>query len=280
VPFRVVDGVDEAGGRLCPGCYGSRHAEHGNCPCDGGSAVGELAAFFGCPYYAALRLEKAIPLRCDSLYPARSRPRDDHPHRSPSTHGHRLDQRRDAHEARDLKHRPTASAVPRRARRMQSESVHLHCADRQDAVVSQRIENALDADTGITHSLRCETTSGYAHRRHQPDLVPYTSVNLRRRPTPGPRTPASEDRDRGRRPPRNKAVSAAQMSSCGPASGDCGQPDPAHACSRTTINGRMNHSLTRGKPVKQSHVTGYDQWKRVAGDGFEPSSAEPTVLQP
>jgi integrase len=50
--------------------------------------------------------------------------------------------------------------------------VYLHCTDGQDDAVSQRIEDALDAGTGITHASRCAKASGYTHRRHHPRPCP------------------------------------------------------------------------------------------------------------
>ena len=107
--------------------------------------------------------------------------------------------------------------------------VYLHCTDGQDDVVSQRIEDALDAGTGITHSPRCGTASGYTHRRLRPDPVRYMSVNLRRQPAPGPQSPARAEQDRSRRPPRSKSASAVQTASCGSLCGSREQPALAHA---------------------------------------------------
>ena len=60
--------------------------------------------------------------------------------------------------------------------------VYLHCTSRHDNIVSQRIEDALDAGTGITHSSRCGTASGYTNRRHQPHPVRHMSVEIGRQP--------------------------------------------------------------------------------------------------
>ena len=46
-----------------------------------------------------------------------------------------------------------------------------------------------------------------------------------------------------------------------------------------TADGPRNRSLCAEKPVTQDHVTGFDLRERVAGVGFEPTKAEPTVLQ-
>ena len=46
--------------------------------------------------------------------------------------------------------------------------VYLHCTDGQEDAVSQRIEDALNAGTGITHPSPRAKASGYTHRRHRP----------------------------------------------------------------------------------------------------------------
>ena len=46
--------------------------------------------------------------------------------------------------------------------------VYVHCTDGQEDTVSQRIEDALIAGTGITHSSPRAKASGYPHRRHRP----------------------------------------------------------------------------------------------------------------
>ena len=50
--------------------------------------------------------------------------------------------------------------------------VYLHCIDSEDDVVSQQIEDALDAGTGITHSSPRAKASGYTHRRRHPRPCP------------------------------------------------------------------------------------------------------------
>jgi integrase len=50
--------------------------------------------------------------------------------------------------------------------------IYLHCTDGQDNTVSQRIEDALDAGTGITHPPPGGKGSGYTHRRHHPRPCP------------------------------------------------------------------------------------------------------------
>jgi len=68
--------------------------------------------------------------------------------------------------------------------------VYLHCIDSRDDIVSQRIEDALNAGTGSSLPLQCVKASGYAHRRLPRDPVRYVSVNLRHRPASSPRAPA------------------------------------------------------------------------------------------
>jgi hypothetical protein len=66
--------------------------------------------------------------------------------------------------------------------------VYTHCTDGQEDTVSQRIEDALDAGTGITHSSPRAKASGYTHRRHRPG--PCLSVREpARSPAHGPRKP-------------------------------------------------------------------------------------------
>jgi len=54
--------------------------------------------------------------------------------------------------------------------------VYLHCTDGQEDLVSQRIEDALDADASSRPSSQCVKASGYTHRRSRPG-VHYMSVN-------------------------------------------------------------------------------------------------------
>ena len=73
--------------------------------------------------------------------------------------------------------------------------VYLHCTDGQDDTVSQRIEDALDAGTGITHSSPPRKASGYTHRRHRPRtlsaICTRTGPRSRAQPTAtGPCQPA------------------------------------------------------------------------------------------
>ena len=221
----------------------------------------ELAAFFGCLYYAALRPEEAVALRRDDLIlPARGRgaiiltaacprtgaawtstgtpfePRGlkhrpggtirvvpippvladmlgQHLHAFgtapdgrlfPGTRGGMLSEwvyGRAWHAARqaalgpdlaatalarrpyDLRHAAlslwlNASGAPAEVAARAGTSarvlheVYLHCSDGQGNAVSQRIEDALDAGTGITHSSPHTKASGYPHRRHHPEPCP------------------------------------------------------------------------------------------------------------
>ena len=69
--------------------------------------------------------------------------------------------------------------------------VYLHCTDGQDNAVSQRIEDALDAGTGITHSSPQTKASGYPHRRHHPEPGPLYVHELVPGPAYSPRPPGS-----------------------------------------------------------------------------------------
>ena len=57
------------------------------------------------------------------------------------------------------------------------ESVYAHCIDGGDDLISQRIEDALDSDSGPPHMSQCVTASGYTHRRYRHDPVRHMSVN-------------------------------------------------------------------------------------------------------
>jgi hypothetical protein len=107
--------------------------------------------------------------------------------------------------------------------------VYLHCTDGQDDAVSQQIEDALDAGTGITHSSPRAKANGYTHRRHHPrPCPPYV-----REPVPGPahspRPPVPASPQYHMQTPAIVSVSAAQTASeaISAEAGRC--PDPAHA---------------------------------------------------
>jgi hypothetical protein len=149
--------------------------------------------------------------------------------------------------------------------------VYLHCTDGQDDTVSQRIEGALNAGTGITHSSPHAKASGYTHRRHHPIPCPLSV----RKPVPVPPTAHG----RRARPARNTACRH-PMSLSFPQlrqhlrrypqrPGDA-RIRPTHS-PRDTADGPCNRSLSREKPVTRSSVTDTDLRKVVAGVGFEPT---------
>jgi len=67
--------------------------------------------------------------------------------------------------------------------------VYLHCTDGQEDTVSQRIEDALDAVTRITHASPRAKASGYTHRRHRPRHCPLSVCEPARSPAHSPRKP-------------------------------------------------------------------------------------------
>jgi integrase len=107
--------------------------------------------------------------------------------------------------------------------------IYLHCTDDQDDAVSQWIEDALDAGTGITHSPPGGKASGYTHRRQHPRPGPLYV----REPVPGPahspRPPGPADPQYRMQTPAIASVSADQAASeaISAEAGRC--PDPAHA---------------------------------------------------
>jgi integrase len=241
----------------------------------------ELAAFFGCLYYAARRPEEAVALRHDDLIlPAHGRGRIIFTAACPRTGTAWTTGR--PHEARGLKHRPdgTIRVVPippvlvRMLRRhlsdhgtapdgrlfrgtrggMLSESVYgrtwhaarqaalgpelaatalarrpydlrhaalslwlnasgapaevaartgnstrvlhevyLHCTDSNEDLVSQRIEDALDAHPGSRPPSQCVKASGYEHRRHRPGPCPLSVREPAPCPAHSPRPPVLAD---------------------------------------------------------------------------------------
>ena len=107
--------------------------------------------------------------------------------------------------------------------------VYLHCTDGQDDAVSQRIEDALDAGTGITHSSPHTKASGYPHRRHHPRPGPLYVHELVPGPAYSPRPPGPASPRCRMQTSSVTSISAAQtVSEAIPAkAGPC--PDPAHA---------------------------------------------------
>ncbi len=107
--------------------------------------------------------------------------------------------------------------------------VYLHCTDGQDDAVSQRIEDALDTGTGITHASPHTKASGYTHRRHHPRPCPLYV----RRAGPGPahssRPPGPASLQYRMQTPAATSISAVQTASEA-ISAEAGRwPDPAHA---------------------------------------------------
>ena len=107
--------------------------------------------------------------------------------------------------------------------------VYLHCIDSQEDIVSQRIEEALDTGTSSSLPPQCVKASSCAHRRLPRDPVRYVSVNLRHRPTHGPRTPARAHQDRGRPASCRPTVSTAHTVLSGSTLDVWRRPDLAHA---------------------------------------------------
>ncbi len=149
--------------------------------------------------------------------------------------------------------------------------VYLHCIDSQEDLVSQQIEDALDADTSSRWSSQCVKASGSAHRRLRPGPCPL----FVREPVPGPahcpRTSGPADPHHQVQTPALIRVSAAQGASESiPADVSGRRIRPTHS-PRDTADGLLNRSLWTQKPVTQSSVTGSDLRERVAGVGFEPT---------
>ena len=149
--------------------------------------------------------------------------------------------------------------------------VYLHCTDGQQDAVSQRIEDALDADASVTSLSRCGKASGYTHRRHHPGPCPLHV----REPVPGP---AHSPRPTGLASPQHRMPTPAATSV--PAGqtvpdtypwrpGD-GRTRPTHS-PRNKADGFRNLSFCAEKPVTPFSVTGLDLRKLVAGVGFEPT---------
>ena len=205
----------------------------------------DLVAFFGCLYYAALRPEEAVALRRDDLIlPAHGR-------------GKMI----------------LTAACP--AQRLSA----LHRWPGREDIVSQRIEDALDADARIASSSQYAKASGLADRRSR--LRP-CSLFVRER-VPRPRIahgcqPRQTHTATCRCPlSPTFAQLKAHLDYSRPKPTD-GRILPTHS-PRDTADGLMNRSLCTQKPVTQFRVTGSELGKRVAGGGFEPPKAKPTILQ-
>ena len=76
--------------------------------------------------------------------------------------------------------------------------VYLHCIDGKEDLVSQRIEDALDADLGSRQPSQCVKASGYTHRRPHPRPCPLCV----REPVPGPAHSPRDTADG----PRNRSL--------------------------------------------------------------------------
>jgi hypothetical protein len=136
--------------------------------------------------------------------------------------------------------------------------VYLHCTDGQEDTVSQRIEDALDAGTGITHSSRCARASGYTNRRHHPRPCP---LYVRERsPVPrtahGHRTLPARDTACTHPPPLVFPQITRHLRRYPRRPGDA-RIQPTHS-PRDTADGFRNLSFCTEKPVTQSRVTGSD----------------------
>jgi len=149
--------------------------------------------------------------------------------------------------------------------------VYLHCTGGQDDAVSQRIEDALDAGTGITHPPPGGKASGYTHRSFRPDAVIYLYVN--RPPDPptahGHRARPAPNTACRHSPPRVFPQLRRHLRRYPQRPGDA-RIRPTHS-PRDTADGPCNRSLSAEKPVTHSSVTGSDLRKCVAGVGFEPT---------
>ena len=71
--------------------------------------------------------------------------------------------------------------------------VYLHCIDSEEDLVSQRIEDALDADPGSLPPSPCGKASGYTHRRHHPRPCPLSVREPVPSPAHSPRPPLLAD---------------------------------------------------------------------------------------
>ena len=88
--------------------------------------------------------------------------------------------------------------------------VYLHCTDGQENAVSQRIEDALNAGTGIAHASPRAKASGYTHRRHRPKPCPLSVREPARSPAHSPRKPGPAAPQHDMQAPAHTGVSAVQ----------------------------------------------------------------------
>ena len=109
------------------------------------------------------------------------------------------------------------------------QEVYLHCTDGQEDTVSQRIEDALDADASVASSSQCAKASGYRNCRHHPRPCPLSVRELVPRPAHSPRAPSQADSYRHLQMPALTNVPAAQSTSERLLAEAARRPDPAHA---------------------------------------------------
>ncbi len=106
---------------------------------------------------------------------------------------------------------------------------YLHCIDSRDDIVSQRIEDALDADASSRSPSRCVKASGYAHRRHRPGPCPLSVHESVPGPAHSPRPPGPADWQHRMQTLVINSVSAGQINSEAISAEPRRRPDPAHA---------------------------------------------------
>jgi len=106
--------------------------------------------------------------------------------------------------------------------------VYLHCIDGKEDLVSQRIEDALDADLGSRQPSQCVKASGYTHRRLHPRPCPLCVSEPVPSPAHSPRPPGPADPRHHARTSALIRVSAAQTASKLVSGDIIGRLDPAH----------------------------------------------------
>jgi len=125
------------------------------------------------------------------------------------------------------------------------QEVYLHCVDSKEDLVSQRIEDALDADPGSRPPSLCGRASGYPYRRHHPRPCPLYVHEI------GPRSRAQPTATRpGQRATPHSGTGATSVSAAQAASemlsaetGRC--PDPAHGTQPTVLVTAPFHAKSR-----------------------------------
>lgn len=148
---------------------------------------------------------------------------------------------------------------------------YLHCIDTRQDLVSQRIEDALDAGTRGSRPPQDGEASGYTHRRHHPRPCPPYVRN--RFPVPrtahGRRARPARTTARRHSPPLAFPQVRWHQRRSPPRPGD-GRTWPTHT-PQNKADGLCNLSFCAEKPVTPSGVTGSDLGFCVAGVGFEPT---------